>query len=292
MINFKKIKPYIYIFPAGLSIVFIYFYSIIYLLRGSFYNYANLEQKFIGIRNYINLFKDYLFWESLLHNLIIIIVAVPVLIFLSIIFSVFIYEKIKGWKIYRVIIFIPYILSITVVGVVFSYIFTYRGLLNSILETLNMKYFMLDWLGSRNIAIFTVIFVIIWKELGFGVILLYSRLISIPEEIYEAAKIDGVSWYQNLLYITLPQLKKIIEFYATLLVITFLSWVFNYIYVMTGGGPGTSTNVVEYYIYNRAFRYNNLGFAYSASVILFIITIIFVFIKFNLTSRRKEKNEF
>jgi len=281
----KKIQPYFYILPAISVVCFIYLYSLIKLFQNSFLNLAVPQRNFIGFRNYISVLKDTVFWEAFSHNLIIIAVAVPVLIFLSILFSVFLYEKIRGWKTYRFVIFLPYILSITVTGIAFGYIFTYNGILNSILRLLKIDFFALDWLGSPKIAIFTVIFVIIWKELGFGVILFYSRLMSVPVEIYDAAKVDGVTWWKNLVYITIPQLKTVIQFYLILLIITMFSWIFNYIYVMTNGGPGTSTNVVEFYIYKRAFFYNVMNSANAASVILFIIVIIFIFVQFKIRIR-------
>jgi ABC-type sugar transport system permease subunit len=281
----KKINPYFYILPAISIICFIYLYALVKLFQNSFLNLATPQRNFIGFKNYINVLKDTIFWEAFSHNLIIMAIAVPILIFLSIIFSVFLYEKIRGWKAYRFVIFLPYILSITVTGIAFSYIFTYNGILNSILRLLKMNFFALDWLGSSNIAIFTVIFVIIWKELGFGVILFYSRLMSVPIEIYDAAKVDGVTWWKNLIYITIPQLRTVIQFYLILLIITMFSWIFNYIYVMTNGGPGTSTNVVEFYIYKRAFFYNVMNSANAASVILFIIVIVFIFIQFKIRIR-------
>jgi len=284
----RKIQPFLYLLPSIVILIFIYLYSFISLLKDSFYNISTKTAVFVGLRNYINVFGDSLFWDSLLHNLIIIVVTLPVLIIFSILFAVFLYERIKGWKAYRVIVFLPYIFAITVIGIAFSYIFTYRGVLNYILNLLHLKFLALDWLGSPRVAIFTLIFVIIWKELGFGVILLYSRMMSIPEEIYDAAKVDGVSWWQNLRYITIPQLRSIIEFYAVIIVITMLSWIFNYVYVMTSGGPGNSTNVAEYYIYRRAFQYNQMNVANTASVILFIVTLILVFIRFKLERREEE----
>ena len=284
----RKIQPFLYLLPSIVILIFIYLYSFISLLKDSFYNISTKTAVFVGLRNYINVFGDSLFWDSLLHNLIIIVVTLPVLIIFSILFAVFLYERIKGWKAYRVIVFLPYIFAITVIGIAFSYIFTYRGVLNYILNLLHLKFLALDWLGSPRVAIFTLIFVIIWKELGFGVILLYSRMMSIPEEIYDAAKVDGASWWQNLRYITIPQLRTIIEFYAVIIVITMLSWIFNYVYVMTSGGPGNSTNVAEYYIYRRAFQYNQMNVANTASVILFIVTIVLVFIRFKLERREEE----
>jgi ABC-type sugar transport system permease subunit len=146
---------------------------------------------------------------------------------------------------------------------------------------------MADWLGSSNWALWTVMFVIIWKELGFGIVLVFARLMSVPKDLYEAAEIDGANWVQKHIHVTIPQTRNVVSFLTVITIITMLSWVFNYVYVMTLGGPGTSTMVAEYYIYQTAFRYQNMGLASAASVILFVITFIFVIIQTRVRGREE-----
>jgi len=280
------IEIILYLFPALIVIGFVFFFPIIRVIQYSFNRVNPRNLTFIGLTNYQILFTDDVFLTGLKNN-IILLIAVPIIVFLSIFFAVLLYEKMGGWKFYRFILFLPYILAIPVVGVVFSYIFQLNGLLNFFLEKLGMKFLMADWLGSSKWALWTVMFVIIWKELGFGIVLIFARLMSVPKDLYEAAEIDGANWVQKHIHVTIPQTKNVVSFLTVITIITMLSWVFNYIYVMTLGGPGSSTMVSEYYIYQTAFRYHNMGQASAASVVLFLITFIFVIIQTRIRGREE-----
>ena len=283
----KNVKPYLYIFPSIIVISVIFFYPVIQVLRFSTLRISSRGEKFIGLNNYLSLFDDRVFIEAIKHNLILLL-AVPILVFLGLIFAVFMYERIKGWRIYRSVLFMPYILAIPVVGIVFSYIFQFNGILNQFLRSIGLNFLALDWLGSSKYALITVMGVIIWKEFGFGIVLFLARLMSVDEQLFEAAKIEGANWFQILFRITIPQLAMVIEFYVVITIITMLSWVFNYVYVMTSGGPGTSTIVTEFYIYLMGFRYNLMGIAAAASVILLIITVFLILLRFSISKRMEE----
>jgi ABC-type sugar transport system permease subunit len=276
----------LYLMPALLVIGFVFFFPIIRVIQYSFNRVSPKSLIFIGLTNYKILFTDDIFLSGLKNN-IILLAAVPIIIILSVFFAILLYEKMGGWKFYRFVLFLPYILAIPVVGVVFSYIFQLNGVLNFLLEKVGLNFLMADWLGSSKWALWTVMFVIIWKELGFGIVLVFARLMSVPKDLYEAAEIDGANWIQKHIHVTIPQTKNVVSFLTIISIITMLSWVFNYIYVMTSGGPGTSTVVAEYYIYQTAFRYNNMGLASAASVILFIITFIFVIIQTRIRGREE-----
>lgn len=122
--------------------------------------------------------------------------------------------------------------------------------------------------------------VIIWRELGFGTILFLARLMSVPEELFEAARLDGANWLQVHWHITIPQLRRVIEFYVIIEVINMMSGVFNYVYVMTSGGPGFSSQVLELYIWNNAFAFRQDGLASAAAVVLLGVTLVFIFLQF------------
>ena len=127
--------------------------------------------------------------------------------------------------------------------------------------------------------------IIIWRELGFGIVLYLARLLSLNEELEDAGKIDGANWGQRLWYITLPQLKDVTEFYVVINIITMLAWVFPFVYVITRGGPGNATQVMELYIYNYAFRNSLPGMASAVAVLLFLLTLIFIVPLFTLRQR-------
>lgn len=118
--------------------------------------------------------------------------------------------------------------------------------------------------------------VIIWREVGFGIVLFLARLLSINEELVDAGKVDGANWWQRLWYVIIPQLRSVIEFYVVISVITMLAWVFSYIYTISRGGPGTATQIMELYIYNYAFRNQLPGMAAAVAVILFLVTLVLI----------------
>jgi ABC-type sugar transport system permease subunit len=276
----------LYLLPALIVIGFVFFFPIIRVIQYSLNRVSPKSLIFIGLTNYKILFTDDIFLSGLKNN-IILLAAVPIIIILSVFFAILLFEKIRGWKFYRFVLFLPYILAIPVIGVVFSYIFQLNGVLNFLLEKVGLNFLMADWLGSSKWALWTVMFVIVWKELGFGIVLVFARLMSVPKDLYEAAEIDGANWLQKHIHVTIPQTRNVVSFLTIISIITMLSWVFNYIYVMTSGGPGTSTMVAEYYIYQTAFRYHNMGQASAASVVLFIITFIFVIVQTRIRGREE-----
>jgi ABC-type sugar transport system permease subunit len=187
--------------------------------------------------------------------------------------------------VYQTTLFLPYLLPITVVGLIFSYIFQLSGVLNDLLHLIGLDQLALDWLGSPRLALPTVMFVVVWKEVGLGVVLFLARLMSVEEELFDAARIDGANWWHLQWNVTVPQLSAVIEFFTVISVITMLSWVFNYVYVMTSGGPGNATMVTELYVYLAGFRYNQMNLASATSVLLLVVTGIMIFVQFRLRER-------
>jgi ABC-type sugar transport system permease subunit len=280
----RKARPYLFIAPALLVIGVVFFYPIVEVARLSLLRVAGGAETFVGLGNYASLVRDPLFVAAITHNLIL-LVSVPIMLFLGLVLAVLLFEGLRGWRFYRSVLFMPYILSIPVVGIVFSYIFQLRGILNTALRAAGLSLLAADWLGSSRFALWTVMFVVIWKEFGFGVVLFLARLMSVDEELFEAASLEGARWGQVLFKITIPQLATVIEFYVVINVITMLSWVFNYVYVMTSGGPGNSTMVSELYIYLEGFRYNLQGIAAAASVVLLAITAALIVARSFVTRR-------
>jgi putative chitobiose transport system permease protein len=280
----QKARPYLFIAPALLVIGVVFFYPIVEVARLSLQRVAGGAEAFVGLANYASLARDPLFVSAITHNLVLLI-SVPIMLFLGLVLAVLLFEGLKGWRFYRSVLFMPYILSIPVVGIVFSYIFQLRGILNTALRAAGLSFLAADWLGSSRFALWTVMLVVIWKEFGFGVVLFLARLMSVDEELFEAASLEGARWGQVLFRITIPQLATVIEFYVVINVITMLSWVFNYVYVMTSGGPGNSTMVSELYIYLEGFRYNLQGIAAAASVLLLAVTAALIAARSFVTRR-------
>jgi ABC-type sugar transport system permease subunit len=234
---------------------------------------------FIGLENYRIVLSDPVFQEAALHNGILLL-AVPVLVLVSLVLSVLLYDRIAGWRAYRTLLFVPYILAVPVVGTVFSYVFQRNGALNESLRVLGLSGWALDWIGSSRLAIWSVLLTILWRETGFGIILFLARLLGMNEEPLEAARLDGTSWWQRLWYLIIPELRGTMEFYAVVSVITMLAWVFSYVWSMTKGGPGTSTQVIELYIYNQGLANSLPGVAAAVAVLLLAGTVLLISLLF------------
>ncbi len=208
----------------------------------------------------------------------------------SLLVSIVLYERVKGWKLYRVILFVPYILAIPIIAVVMKKMFQFSGPVNEVLRWLGLDFLALDWIGSSDVALWTVMLLIIWRESALGIILFLARLLSLDESLIEAAKLEGASWWQRAWYVIVPQMKIVIEFYVVVSVITMLSAVFSYVYIMGGGrgGPGTSTMVVELYIFSALIKTSLPGIASAVSVLLFLVSLLLIVPLFAVRRRANE----
>ena len=273
--NEQKKVPFLFMGPSLVMISIVFLYPIISVLIDSFFQISGQKRTFVGVQNFKALLGNDLFWTSLTNNLKFFI-CVPVLIFLGILFAVLLYNQIPGWRVYRVLMLVPYIFSIAVTGIIFDCILRENGLFNIILEKIGLGQFAQAWLGQPSTALYAIMAVIIWKEMGFGTMLILARLMSVDESLIEAARLDGANVFTITRRILIPEIKPVISFYFVLCMINMLSWLFNYVYVMTKGGPMNSTYVMDFYIYQLGVNFTNYGMASTLAVILLGITFLLV----------------
>jgi ABC-type sugar transport system permease subunit len=274
---------YLLILPALAFLLFTYGYSIIALVSFSLHQRGRGE--WVGLDNYRLLFGDRLFRLSLAHNLAL-LATVPVIVGLSVVVASLLHERLRGWKVYRLVLFLPNMLPVVVAGIAFGYIFEKHGMLNAILRLIGLGGLSQDWLGDSHFALPAVASVIVWRQAGFGIVLLLARMVQIPLELYESVRLEGANWWQTLYHVTIPQVATIITFYVGLLVIELFAWVISYIIVLTKGGPGFSTYVSEYFIYDRAFGYDQMGIASAFSVVLLTTVLTGMYAYFSWLRRR------
>lgn len=272
-ITHNKWTPYLYILPVVILILIVFVYPLISIFRYSLISQQGDKEIFVGLENFKFISSDFIFWKALQNNFTMLL-AVPILTIIALMVAISLYERMRGWKFYRSVIFMPFVLPSVVIGVVFIYLLSKNGIINTILNNLNLGAFALDWLGNADMALPTLMGIIIWRELGFGVVLLLAGMLALPEELNEAAKLDGANWFQEHIYVTIPQLKPVLTFFIVNEAITMISWVFGYVYVVTGGGPGFATTVLELYIWKYAFAYKAYGVASAVAVILLMITSV------------------
>lgn len=272
----------LWIAPAAVVLLFVFVYSVLRLVTTSF----RYDGGWVGFENFSLVVTDPLFRTAVKHN-VELLLTVPVLLALALLVAVVLFETVRGQRWFRGVVFLPYILPVTVIGVVMGQILQFNGALNSFLRAIGLGFMAQDWLGDPGIALGTMAAVIVWKELGFGVILFLARMTSLSTEVYEAARMDGATFWRMHWHITLPQMGGIISFYGVTEAIVMVSWVFNYVYIMTNGqgGPGDSTVVTELYIYRTAFQNQAPELAAAASVLLFALTLVLVIAFFRLQRR-------
>jgi ABC-type sugar transport system permease subunit len=277
-------EPLLWIAPALLVVGLIFVYGLISLINTS----LRSGGRFVGFHNLSLVLQDPLFRTALGHNARLLL-AVPILMALSVLIAILLFEGVRGWRFHRAVVFMPYVLPIPVVAVVFGMLLTLNGPVNTALHTFGLGALAHDWFGQPRWALWTLTGVIIWKELGFGVVLVLARLMSLPSEVFEAARLDGARFWRLHTLITVPQLRGVLSFYAVTEAITMVSWVFNYVYVVSNGtgGPGDATQVAELYIYQTAFQFNARELASAAALLLFAVTFVLIVVYFRLAQRRR-----
>jgi ABC-type sugar transport system permease subunit len=206
------------------------------------------------------------FRQSILNNLKLLL-SVPVMLGLGLAIALVLNDRIRGARQYQAIVFLPYVLPATAIGIAFSYLLQYDGVLNSALRYVHLGVIAEDWIGNSHLAIVSVGGLVVWQQLGFAVVVFTAALLALPPETAEAAKIDGAGWWNLQWRVLIPQIRPIIELLTVIQVITVLSWVFNYVYVLTSGGPGYASSVMELYIW-RSFSNGANGTAASVAVML------------------------
>jgi len=230
---------------------------------------------FVGLQNYITIFKDPTFIEALRHNGFIVVMSLVMQGPAAVILALLLNRKIRGRSLIRVLIFVPYVISEVIVGTGWSLMLQTSGAVNDLLSKIGLSGWAVDWLSDPKIAIWSLMIIITWKYIGFAVILFLAGLQSIPEELHEAAAIDGASYWQAQRSITLPLLGPTIRIWAFLSIIGSLQ-LFDLVYIIWGqyvsATAGTST-MATYMVLNGR-NAGNYGFGNAVAVVLFLISLV------------------
>ncbi len=283
---YGKYAPYLFLLPAAVVLVIFFFIPFFQTFLLSFLDYSHniYKPEFIGLENYINLFKNPIFFFFLCNTFIYLFVAVPILAIFPLFLAILINQKIKGVTLYKILIYLPVIVSIVVAAIAFKWLYADQGILNYLVTKLGME--SIGWLTDPNYALYSVIIVTIWKGIGYYMIIYLAALMSVPKELYEACDIDGANFLTKHLTVTVPHIMPTIALVTTISAISAMK-VFAEIYVMTKGGPLNSSKTIVYYIYERAFENLDLGFASAMAVVLLIIVMIFSLINILCFERNK-----
>jgi ABC-type sugar transport system permease subunit len=284
----RTLEPYLYLVPATILVIVVFVYPVIYIVHTSLLENTASGVLAFGLNNYRLVVADPVFWQALGNNGKLLL-SVPVMTVLALFVAILLFEHVRGWLVYRGLIFMPYVLAIPVVGMTFVYLLGLNGIANTLLRDVGLGFLAQDWIGSATWVVPSIALVIIYREMGFGVVLFLARLMSLDKEILEAAEIDGANWRQKHVYVTLPQLRGVMEFFVVVELITMLSWVFAYVYTMTQGGPAFASTVMEFYIWKHAFAYRSPGIASALAVVLLAATTVLIILQLRLRRQSLEE---
>ncbi len=280
LLDNKNTAAWIFILPAILGTFIFIIIPVVCSFSLSFAEWDLLNPvKFVGIRNYLEIFHMDLFWKILINTVVFALSTSILGVIIPLILASVLNSKIRGSEFYKGAYFLPFITPMVVIGIVWSWIFDPNiGLLNQILNI------HINWLYDSRYAMPALIIVSVWKLIGYNMIIFLSSLSSVSQSLFEAAKIDGANSFQVFKNVTVPLLSPSIFFVVIITAISSFQ-IFDLIYLMTQGGPFDSTNVLVYAIYKEAFEYFNVGRASAIAYVLFVIILVLTLIQWNLRKK-------
>ena len=272
---------FLFVLPALLGTLIFIIIPIFVSFTLSFTDWDLLNEiTFVGLNNYRTIFTQEVFSKILINTLVYAISTTFFAVLIPLFIAEILNTKLRGAEIFKTIYFIPFITPAVVIAIVWGWIFDPNiGLVNTLLHT---HY---TWLFSTKLAMPVLIFVSVWKLIGYNVVLFLTGFSTIDKSVYEASKIDGATAYQTFFDITVPLLKPTIYFVTTVTAISSFQ-IFDLIYVMTQGGPNDSTNVIVYSIYKYAFEYFDIGKSCALAYILFAIILVLALVQKKFTKTK------
>ena len=290
LLNPRKVAPYMFITPILVLICIFKVVPIGYSFWLSVMKYNIINPKtstFVGLANFTKMFGDEYLWKSLINTVYYVVGTLGIGILLSLILALLICEpwfRFQGAT--RALLFVPYIMSMVISGLVWSYIYQPDfGILNTFLGALHLPEQRL--LGEPKMAMWAVIIMVVWRDLGYRITIWSAGILSISRDYTEAARIDGASWMQEVLFIKLPLLRPVAMFLTVLGIIGSFQ-AFESVYVLTAGGPARATEVIVYNLWKEAFTKSNIGYASAMAWLLFVILISFTMLQMKLLYGEEE----
>lgn len=292
MLSEKKQKNLFIFFcllPATLLILIFMVYPTVNVFFMSFFKWGGYtaDKQFTGFNNFKQLIQDAFFFKSFQNTILLIVIVTIVTLTLSLIFaSILTREKFRGVTFFRVIFYIPNILSIVVIAAIFSAIYDpTSGLLNSLLKVFRLENLQQLWLGNQQIVIYSISFALIWQAIGYYMVMYMAAMASIPESLYEASALEGASPFKQFFEITLPLTWSTIRTTLTFFVISTINLSFLLVKAMTNGGPDGSTEVFLSYMYKQAYTNSSYGYGMAIGVVVFLFSFALSAILNNITKR-------
>ena len=226
--------------------------------------------EWIGGANFAAVLSDPVFLAALKNNLFVLL-SLPLWVIGPLVVAAMIHGGVPGARFFRLMVFLPAVLSPVVVGAYYNVLLRYNGPFNRFLRDIGLGDFAHQWLSDPSTALPVVVLILIWATFGIGVLIYLAALAQVNPELYDAAEIDGATWFQTQRHVTLPATRRTVEFWFVIVLISTFTTVFPFIYTLTRGGPGYSTYLLDYYVYDAAFFGGSFGYASAVGVLLLVI---------------------
>ncbi|MGY1731789.1 carbohydrate ABC transporter permease [Geodermatophilus sp. SYSU D01045] len=269
----KRLEILFFVAPALVLMAIFVVYPVFSAARMSFYRWKGFGPMvdFVGLQNYVRVLADEVFTDAVVHNFIIVFASILVQLPLGLALALLLNRRIRARGVLRTIIFVPYVLAEVIAGVVWFQLLQPRtGLIETMLTSVGLPVPAQGFLGTPDLALATVFVVLTWKYLGLAVLLFLAGLQGVPDELHEAAQLDGASWWQVQRRIAIPLLAPTIRTWVFLSMIGSLQ-LFDMVWILTGGGPANATTTMATYLVSQGTQRGNFGIAGAASVVLFLI---------------------
>jgi raffinose/stachyose/melibiose transport system permease protein len=270
-----RLIPYLYIFPIVVLSLLVIYYCIGFTLASSFTDWDGMSRsmRFTGLDNYIRLFQDRTFFTALRNNLVFFAGTIFPQAVLGLLLAVLLKQKLPGNNIFKAIFFLPISMAPAIIAAIFRIILNPTlGELNNFLRFLHLDFLAVAWLGDSRFALLSIIVVNIFQWMGFSMITYYASLMALPDDVYEAAIVDGAGFWRTLFSITIPMLKSTTNVLIILGIVGSLK-TFDIVMLLTKGGPGRSTAFLNTYLYENALNNFKGGYAASIGVMILLIAL-------------------
>lgn len=265
--------------PVALLIAFVVVPGIdLFRLSATNWDGWSVNKSFVGFDNYISMFKDKDLWISLKNNMVYFVVHL-LMIPVELAFAVLLTSKLRASKIYKTFVFLPYIINGVAISYAFSYFFSpINGAFDAILGAFHLESLIRSWLSDANIVNYVLSFVSLWRFSGYHIILFMAALQSIPQDIHEAALVDGANAWQTFRFIQIPSIMLMVDFVLFDNIRGALQ-VFDIPFVMTNGGPGYASSTFTLYTINTAFKFSKFGLAATMAVAIMVMIVLIYLIQ-------------
>lgn len=282
----KYIQIYLSLLPLLIILIIMRVFPIAQAVGKSFTNWDGLfRNDWVGLENYKEFIIDGPFF-MILRNTLVLLISVPLQVLLGFLIALLLYEKVKGWQFFRMVIYTPQIISAMIIGYLFKIFFGLHGPFNVVLEFLGLGNLAIEWFGNTYTALGVIVVSLVWFGIGWQAIVMLGGLSNIPSSVFEAAILDGANYWQRAFLVVIPMIVRVIEFAVIASTVWTLTQLFPFLYSMTRGGPGYETTTLDYMIYLKSFGTgagSNYGMACAIAVLLLIIITLLTLVERRVT---------